>query len=731
MPFPGKVDLAQINSETMSEFAEYLSSIIQEYTQLPNSDGDKEMKKTGEALVALHSYVHQLSLTGRSMTQDEIIELGSKTEGTYDKLRDLIDKNDEEHYFDKEQYEKWFDVGSHLLKNSQEIGKVRRSFKDQNTSELTGHKMDLLIKADPFGKESVNLFRQGETAASGSSEKADFKFLVSYQAVDITLVALASKGHSLDEIMDPEKLQEEKKQTHKEICELMQSENSDSSKKLAAILYEGMNDAIKLIDDTVKEIDFEHESPYSSKKYSQLIHFVSAADKANNSISSCSEEIEKYARKKYQVYDDSDAIRYDNTGKLGIMLPLSRAYLNDLKTASDLANDFDPDDNTFKDAMIAPHIIKDLNKKIIELKKNPGIPHSQWMNNDQISDLEEKYHSWKQAMLHSDFTVYEKTLEHKKELARLIYTKGYPAELSVKETGKGYNKEVSVINVPKGIQIDAEIAMSKAEKQSERIAAIRVQTHKAYKAVWHSSGEYDKACEELEKLQHAYEKYEEMGELNADANQRKAALDKIQLQCRRAEYRINRYFDRKLEQKENGAHFEPKTVNRIKIMMTAIDEVRSCKEKADRELLESEQGLKREALERSQAAVKELEELAKKHKANTVTPEDMAAARKHMSTVIAAESILKLQSPEQKIPGKNNNIKFKNALNGVYGDNAFYSASNNMTGREISKFIFNRKDFYTRLAYYRSLEPPAPKKQPEINNSKKQPEISNPKKPVI
>ena len=264
-------------------------------------------------------------------------------------------------------------------------------------------------------------------------------------------------------------------------------------------------------------------------------------------------------------------------------------------------------------------------------------------------------------------------------------------------TDKG-DFDIEIKGIPSNIQLEAEVDMKKKDNRSERIAAIREQITFANNAVFHSSGEFDDASKAIRKLQESYEKYERLGE-DAKIAAKRQALAEIQEKSREAEYRINKYFNRKQKQLDKGTTFQKKTQNRIDIMKTALKEIKAGKNETNRKTIALESNeLKKFAAEQSVFAAKKLEKLAGKPGPDRkLAPEELKEAKKYMAVMLSADAVRSMKNPEQKLAGDTKQDQFLGMVKETYGKGGFSMAANEFTSKKLSKFLRDRSEFVTNM----------------------------------
>ncbi|SDB59189.1 hypothetical protein SAMN02910317_03127 [Ruminococcaceae bacterium FB2012] len=717
MAWPKQYTIKTVNPQEMTETTLFLDQITEEYNKISKEDDLEDFRNIGTDLKKLRDISNRLSAEKEDLTLRELKEYWDQADLVRNRLNVVAYNHHTGKYDDKETAEVWkgfVDKASPLITgNISQISDIANKISKAEAKKIFGDTFDLLEKYDPLKMENLHVFYGDKYLSSESRQNSRYS-LGRTAGLSATMIILASRGHSLDEIMDPEKLQDEKRSVFSEVAEHMIRGGKEDQEWIAKNLYEGITAAQKLVDDEVAKLDLTTENMSNSERYAQLVFFSTRIHDAWQETKHCDKEIEAYANSKNDIRTYEE-IKDGFSAGMGAFTYVANSCINAYHFSQTMLIGGKVDQNDFPRLLAELSNIDHFTGIINDGKKNKDFRNSTSFGRDEVTAASRHLQTSLTAYMKSIPCLENLSWEKQLMTAKFLVRPEVRRMMTVEEPENG--KPV-LRGIPTDIQIDAGVEMSATDKHSEKLAAVRKQTTKATKAVWHSSSEFDKACEAMQELEESYAKYERTAAA-ADPDERRRQIRNLQEQAREAEYRVNKYFMRKEKQAKEGKVFDNRTTDRINIMKTAMQEIKDCKADADRKSVANEHGLKQFAARQASAAMEKLEELLDtKYPLGTearLAAADQKQVRRYIAVIIAADNIKMMNDPAAVIKGDDNAKKFTSAASEVYNDSGLILTCNDMSNKDVSKFLRNRREFFAKMTYNRNLAGDVRKKAPEAN----------------
>ena len=722
MPMPKNAyEINSVKSEDFIENNMFLEEMLNEFQTLINEDSPEELKNALNELQKLHQMSEEYSALGRELTREEIDAYHDKARISVSHAFEEAERNAYQHQYGENSeklYEMLHNAGQLIDSNIGAVPDLTEEFDYQASKEIVGDMFELYHRTSPNLKEATEVYF-GQKYASQESRSAKNSYTLGRTGgISTVMMMLAVQGHSIDEIMDPEQLKEEKRKLFDEVAQHMQGGSKEDQEWLAKNLCDGLDAANKLVDKAVMEIDFNKENVQNSKRFCQLMHFSGCAFDAWQETKHCEQEFHDYAFKdggKDAVSVNDVRNMYD--ADLGLSLRLAYNYNALYHGTLGLK---DKEGNISSSAVSRSmgylkniEYFTDLvNKNKVEKKDTP---HSEWYGVHENAKLKMYEGANNTKFSTIKYRVRGNTPEEELSFIKVSLDKNTIKNIKTEYVeGEDGIPMMNVSNMPTAMQLDAEIDINIAKTRSKKLAAVIKQTTKATKAVWHSSSEFDKAEAAIKAVQKEYEKLEQLPD-EAKAVERRKIIDAIQEKSREAEYRINKYFQRKDKQAKKGEVFDEKTQNRIDIMKIAMEEIQACKDDADKKSVAFETpGVKSIAAANAAAALRKLESYADPTGERKFTSKERGEARMCLSIVLAADKVRSKKNADQVYAGDTPEKKFSKAATDQLYDKSFGLTTGNLDSKQVSRYLRNRKDLKKALDYNRSMAELTTVKTPEV-----------------
>ena len=701
-PKPAKksYQIKDTSPESMEKNVTFIDGIISEFDEVVTENAHADVKVIGAELKKLRALSVTYAGLDRDLTLDEIKIFDEQVTVIKQKITEVAPRlrDDLADHPNKDKLMTFLiNTKDALIKNSDVIdSEIIPDLKFKNTSKVFGDLLDLVYKNKPSARENSIAFYGEENLESYKRQGAKNGYSLGRTGgLSTSMMILAAKGFTLDEIMDPTKRVQEKRQTFDEVAMHMRKGEKADQEWLAKNLYDGINAALKLQDETIAKIDFKTETFANSERYAKLVNFCGMIHDAWQETYHCMDELDAYAKTK-DPESSAEKFRDSVTTRQGLFAFITQNVEDFVGNATHIFRDNgEVSDHALSQRMSNLYFIDKYTQQIIRNKKTDR-PHSEWSKPADITYNTQlgQFTAQKFLNVRTKFDYME--FDDQVDAAKYMLSPEVIRKLKITDKG---DYDIEIKGIPSNIQLEAEVDMKKKDNRSERIAAIREQITFANNAVFHSSGEFDDASKAIRKLQESYEKLERLGE-DAKLSARRSALAEIQERSREAEYRINKYFNRKQKQLDNGKTFEKKTWNRIDIMKTAMKEIRACKKDANEKAVDIEtNNLKHFAAEQSVRAAAKLEEIVGKPGADRkLSGEEFKNARKYMAIMLSADAARSMKNPDQKLAGESDADKFKGLVKDTYKKGGFAMASNELTVKKVSKFLRDSTEFVSSMA---------------------------------
>ncbi|MBR1563044.1 MAG: hypothetical protein IJ645_07540 [Ruminococcus sp.] len=401
----------------------------------------------------------------------------------------------------------------------------------------------------------------------------------------ITMLTLADRGYSIEEITDPDMLQDKKKEVCEEVLGHIKGGTKKDQEWLAQKMYNGHKKAVALMNEAAKEIDFSNLDIAHDRKAIQLAKMADAAFDSWQELDHCKDEFFALAKKDHPECKTP----LDCKNKLYNELPRTyKAAFQAVANVPTRMNEFDikPTGSKAKQVIAAHAAFQTHIGLLAERQKQyagTDKPLSEWLTPEELFQGEANIDPMANMVIPTKMPrLNTLTSEQADAISKDILSMNYAKKMriSLDKDENGMNK---ITGLPETEEIDSLLRMRtgpKADRFDEVIANIEV----ARNLVHWNSGEFSDARSALKELNTAYKAYHNLDH-PTDA-ERSKALDELRKKQEKAEQKLNKWFERKAK---NGFVDSPDLVNgkstqqkRYDIMKQALNETRAIKADLDR-----------------------------------------------------------------------------------------------------------------------------------------------------
>jgi len=227
---------------------------------------------------------------------------------------------------------------------------------------------------------------------SRGTEKGHGSYSVNRSAAEsCSIYSLAMTGkYTLDQLMDPEQLKEEKEKAYDEVMQRMAHKPTKESQRwIAEKFYNGEIAVQKMLDQAVAEIDFEDPNLFQNKKFCQAACLAYAQFDIGQEMSHCRDEMAEIAKKHDPSIKDFDDYHAPTIKEKASPLQLYVAAMDGMKKGLEYLND--PNfsfDFTFGQIAGANNHCNYITDFIAKKKKECGnLPSSEWLSFEDRTEL--------------------------------------------------------------------------------------------------------------------------------------------------------------------------------------------------------------------------------------------------------------------------------------------------------------------------------------------------------
>ena len=182
--------------------------------------------------------------------------------------------------------------------------------KQKKVNELLGDTYKLYDQLDYVADGSVFWGEKYKDPATRENRPSGYSLSRS-AGVSISIFALANTGkYSFEDIMDPTKLQAEKREMFDKVVKAMSRNTSDNQKWIAETIYNGQKNTENMMNEAAKNVDFINADITTDKTYCQMLHMSQIQFDAWQEMKHCENEILDLAKKdhpemtKWEDYKD-------------------------------------------------------------------------------------------------------------------------------------------------------------------------------------------------------------------------------------------------------------------------------------------------------------------------------------------------------------------------------------------------------------------------------------------
>ena len=488
-----------------------------------------------------------------------------------------------------ERAEKVAKIRRHINAGKVPVTDAISKMEEQVSREIFGEQRKLLNGLNPKQSPYLDVFF-GEKYKDQRTRTASQYSLERSAGVSVAIFALFNTGkYSFDDIMDPEKLQAEKRAMFDEVAQRMLNPTSENQEWLARTIYEGQKNTERAIDEQAKQVDFSTVDIATDKRFCQMLHLASAQFDAWQEMSHCQDEITKIAnaeRPEIKSYKDYYDWWTDRRGPLGLIndaLGKIEEYAIDLVTNPDSVEE--PLRNVVGEYVSMKNYMQAISEAMITGEKS----FTESLSGDRILEEREK-----------NLYIGEQIGKYSKKFKGLYYAARDVLDSVVSDTYL-FGKEIVVdleagkaelkgFPGPEELKRRNQLVKADSIQAATRFENIGKDAKAATVGVYFGSKQYSDAMRDIDKVHVAFKELQEIENKRIDAannsetqedilqeieRQKEAKKTEIRGLMSNAKKSIEKYFDRKRKRGEMGPKADAKSKRRIGVMqdaMSAIEE---------------------------------------------------------------------------------------------------------------------------------------------------------------
>ncbi|MBR4183305.1 MAG: hypothetical protein IKQ56_05730 [Lachnospiraceae bacterium] len=585
--------LKTLDPENVKENAKKINKMYEELSALDSKKSPESFKELLKKLEAVRNITQKNAEKGSILNQIEAVSYMRSVEAferQAEKYYDEAINNSRE----SERLESVNKIRRHLYAGSHPVSKAIDDMKIRVRNEVFGDTMKLNNDLNPTHYPYRSVF-EGEKYASQKSRTGSPYTLDRSAGISVSIMALFNTGeYSFEDIMDPEKLQTEKRQMFDQVAIRMKNPTPENQEWIAKTIYEGQKQIERVLNEQAKKIDFENVDIATDKRFNQLMHLSAAQFDAWQEITHCKDEITKLALAEHPEmhgFEDYKKWWSDRSGPLGnIRESLGRVQ----EHAIDVATTVDELKSPVR-SMVSEYVfMKRFMKATADaMLNNPDTPFTQCLSPDKVVEIRAG-----NGLIGEEIQKYAGAYIGKPEAAKALlnsitdgsFMLGKSFEIDF-EKGKA-----TLIGFETREDVEETEKILSADKMhgAERFEKLFDEAREATVGVYFGSKQYDTAMESIGKVRNAYKELQEIekkrielannseeGTVSAfeEIEERKQdKIDEIKKLMSEAEKDIEKYFDRKQRQGKMGDRADAKSRKRIGVLqdaMNAIDEYKA------------------------------------------------------------------------------------------------------------------------------------------------------------
>ena len=191
--------------------------------------------------------------------------------------------------------------------------------KQKKVNELLGDTYKLYDQLDFVADGSVFWGEKYKDPATRVDSKAGYT-VSRIAGVSISVFALANTGkYSFEDIMDPTKLQAEKREMFDKVVKAMSRNTPDNQKWIAETIYNGQKNTENMMNEAAKKVDFAKADISNDKTYCQMLHMSHIQFDAWQEMKHCSNEILDLAKKDHPKMTEFKDYQYWWSNRQGVI----------------------------------------------------------------------------------------------------------------------------------------------------------------------------------------------------------------------------------------------------------------------------------------------------------------------------------------------------------------------------------------------------------------------------
>ncbi|MCR5103650.1 MAG: hypothetical protein K6B68_04245 [Eubacterium sp.] len=303
-------DLSQIGVQKNANQIERIFKKIDDNDKWFSSDNYENMKTS---LKNLRDFTKKCAKDGRSLGREEIEkykELLTKTNQLADKY--LVEKTEEKTPYARNRVQGVKDMKRMLSASLRSLDTAIEAMEKNETHKIFNDRYDLYDNLNPNAKSNNPFF--GENYKEPESRKVHKAPGNSFeqegvQATSLAICVLAQTNkYSFEDIMDPTKLQNEKKSAYESVITAMKNMDAPEQREwLSTAVYIGQKYTEHMMNQQIRNINFKDPNLLQNKNFNMLMHMYNARTETDKCMTILGESYENVARKYNTQYAGMEA----------------------------------------------------------------------------------------------------------------------------------------------------------------------------------------------------------------------------------------------------------------------------------------------------------------------------------------------------------------------------------------------------------------------------------------
>ena len=592
--------LKSLEPEDVKKHADQISGIYNELEALDSWRSPQSFKDLLGSLEEIRDLTQKNAGKGSILNEKEAVAYQRAVE-KFERLANIYFDGDAKKGNEAERAKAVGKIRLHVNAGKVPVSDSITKMENKMKETLFGEQRKLLNSLNPLKKPGNDVFL-GEKYKDQHTRQSSQYTLYRTAGISVAVFALFNTGkYSFDEIMDPEKLQAEKREMFDQVAQRMLRNTPENQEWIAKTIYEGQKNTERAMNEQAKLVDFSSADIATDKRLCQMLHLASIQFDAWQEKTHCKNEITKLATAEHpelKTYEDYHQWWDQRKGPLGL---INECLSKIEEKAIDLATSPDETSSHLRNILSEYASMKNYMNAISEGMSLGDKPFTECVSFDRL--IEERS---KGAIMGGTIGKYARAFDGKHLAAMEVlgdiiddtYLIGKDIEVDI-ESGKvelkGFPTAEEISKKDNFLRADGVDAVTKFGKIGRDAQA-------ATKGVLFGSKQYDEAMSAIDKVHEAFKELQEIEKKRIEAGNRSdmtTELADLELEKRDKQFEvrglmaeakdaIQKYFDRKEKRGEMGRNADAKSKRRIAVMKDAMNAIDGYTQQLDAEDIAAE-----------------------------------------------------------------------------------------------------------------------------------------------